>query len=80
MNRSRTSHPYYIGKRYIDDRLFRGDPKASPTRPQDCVLHSELPETTRIIRADTICTQDLKADRLNLHLDASDKVIKQAMG
>ncbi len=73
----------YVGKKYVDDReelVSDNAPDASQSDPQKTVRHSELPENSRVVRPGDFVTMDYKEDRLNLHLDVDDIVVKQKMG
>ena len=84
---------YYIGRVYIDDRPKHRDGMApAPTqtskvldgrRPQtetEILLHSELPENTRIIHPNSCYRAVYQYGRLNLHVDKKGQVVAQSVG
>lgn len=73
----------YVGKLYVDDRkdlVENTSPDSTQSDKDKVVRHTELPEGTRIITPDTMVTMDFRQDRLNLHIDEDNKVVKQRMG
>lgn len=68
----------YVGKKYVDDTdhptSIGGDTKAN------VVKRSELPPRTRVLREGSMYTMDFDPDRLNLHLDQDNVVVRQHKG
>lgn len=72
----------YVGKKYVDDTKDLVKDSTGDSIPNDAafVRHSELPDGTRIVRPNSIITQDGCEKRLNLYLDQNDFVKCQNMG
>lgn len=62
----------YIGKTLITDHTLCPD--------SNDILINELPPGTRVIKPDTVVTMDFKPERLNIHVDHENKIIKQTTG
>ena len=63
----------YIGKRVVKD-----DEEVSNS--DNVVRESQLPGGTRVLRPDSVATMDYREDRLNLHVDDKNVVVKQRLG
>lgn len=49
-------------------------------KPLESLDKSQLPAQTRILHPDSVATMDYRADRLNVHVDASGKVARVVCG
>lgn len=77
-NQSNQSFDNLVGRKFVDDSAQGSISNSIPD--SSVIKKSDLPEGTRVLGPDTMATMDFRPDRLNIHIDDEQKVIKTTKG